>query len=123
MDCARAVLGVAGGANVLLYLPQTFGVVQNGRNLLTQQVTPSSLSATFNLRPKKTASQGGAAAEPRARQGPGVPFSGATERHGSDSEGSCATPRDPPCPQSSRTAGLAESPLTPDRLSTLTVDH
>lgn len=65
MDCARAVLGVAGGANILLNPPQTFGVVQDGRNLLTQQVTRSSLAVTFNPRPKKTASQGFAPAKLR----------------------------------------------------------
>lgn len=123
MDCARAVLGVAGGANVLFYPPQTFGVVQDGRNLLTQQVIRSSLPATFNLRPKKTASQGAAPAKLGVRQRLGVPFSGAMERHCRDIQGSCGTPRDTPCPQSSRTAGFAESPLTPEHLSTLTVDH
>lgn len=85
MDCARAVLGGAGGANILLYPHQTFGVVQDGRNLLTQQVTHSSLAATFNPGPKQTASQGVAPAKLRGLHA----LQWGLCR---DSKGSCVTP-------------------------------
>lgn len=109
MDCARAVLGAAGGANILLYPPWTLGIVRDGRNLLTQQVTHSSPAATLNPHPKKTASQ--AAAPAKLRVLPALQWG-----HGEALQGQqrwlCDTGV-PLCPQSSRTVGFAESPLTP----------
>lgn len=115
-------LGVTGGATVLLYPPQTLGVVQDGRNLFAQQVTHSSLPAAFKLCPRKTASQGVASAKFRVQQHLGSPFSGAIEK-GQQRQLCDTGGGDPPCPHCSGTAGFAEPPQTPEDLSALTTDH
>lgn len=120
------MLGVAGGANIRLYPPRYSRVVQEGKNLFTQQVTHSNLPAAFKLCPKKMASQGTVPAKARAQGHLGVPFSGAMEKEMAlqgQQRQLCDTGGDLPPPQSPHAAGFAEPPQTPEDLSALTMDH